>query len=172
MVLLCAFMSFPSFPSPFHTFLSDRQRSRLRKMPWKRPRRPNRSRSAVGLLVRSPFSNCTCQESELKQLKNTEDRGVLIVRVFNFRNTKVHKNSLFDIFAKTHTSDRMIFTRLCVGWPATPQVFLVHQKCYFFFNVFTMFYCKHALIYTFWGVKSVQNTGFYSVFSALTSENP
>ena len=41
-----------------------------------------------------------------------------------------------------------------------------------FYNVFTMFNCKNAVVYKFWGIKSVENTSFCSVFNALTSENP
>ena len=40
------------------------------------------------------------------------------------------------------------------------------------YNVFTMCYCKNAVIYTSLGIKSVQNTGFYIVFNTLTSQNP
>ena len=43
--------------------------------------------------------------------------------------------------------------------------------CFFFYSVFTMFSVKHTVIYTFFGIKSVQNTGFCSVFNALASQN-
>ena len=40
-----------------------------------------------------------------------------------------------------------------------------------FFSVFTFFSVKNAVIYTFFGLKSVQHTGFCSVFNALASKN-
>ena len=40
-----------------------------------------------------------------------------------------------------------------------------------FFSVFTFFSVKNAVIYMFFGIKSVQNTGFCSVFKALASKN-
>ena len=39
-----------------------------------------------------------------------------------------------------------------------------------FFSVFTFISVKNAVIYTFFGLKSVQNTGFCSVFNALASK--
>ena len=39
-----------------------------------------------------------------------------------------------------------------------------------FFSVFTMFSVKNTVIYTFFGIKSVQNTGSCSVFNALASK--
>ena len=48
-------------------------------------------------------------------------------------------------------STRLVFTPLRVGWPPTPQAFLVRD------------------IYTFFGIKSVQNTSFCNVFNALAS---
>ena len=41
----------------------------------------------------------------------------------------------------------------------------------FVYSVFTMFSVKNTVIYTFSGIKSVQNTGFCSVFNALASKN-
>ena len=40
-----------------------------------------------------------------------------------------------------------------------------------FYSVFTMFSVKNTVIYTFFGIKSVQNSGFCSVFNALASKN-
>ena len=40
-----------------------------------------------------------------------------------------------------------------------------------FFSGFTMFSVKNTVIFTFFGIKSVQNTGFCSVFNALASKN-
>ena len=40
-----------------------------------------------------------------------------------------------------------------------------------FFQCFYIFFVKNTVIYTFFGLKSVQNTGFCSVFNALASKN-
>ena len=45
------------------------------------------------------------------------------------------------------------------------------SKPLFFVQCFYMFSVKNAVIYTFFGLKSVQNTGFCSVFNALASKN-
>ena len=41
-----------------------------------------------------------------------------------------------------------------------------------FDSVFVMFPVKHTVIYTFFAIKSVQNTCFCTVFNALASKNP
>ena len=46
---------------------------------------------------------------------------------------------------------------------------IVFLQC--FYNVVTMFSIENTVIYTFFGVKSVQNTGLCSVFNALASKN-
>ena len=48
---------------------------------------------------------------------------------------------------------------------------LKHMYECFFTVFFTMFSVKNTVIYTFVGIKSVQNTGFCSVFNALASKN-
>ena len=55
-------------------------------------------------------------------------------------------------------------------WPTQTYIQKILQKHYFF-SVFTFFSVKNAVIYTFFGLKSVQNTGFCSVFNALASKN-
>ena len=56
-------------------------------------------------------------------------------------------------------------------WPTQTIYTKNHSKTLFFkfYNVFTMFSVKNN---TFFGIKSVQNTVFGSVFNALASKNP
>ena len=44
-----------------------------------------------------------------------------------------------------------------------------HSNTLLFYSVFTMFSVENTVMYTFFGIKSVQNTGFCSVFKALAS---
>ena len=50
-------------------------------------------------------------------------------------------------------------------WPTQTYIQKIVQKHCYIFSV------KNAVIYTFFGLKSVQNTGFCSVFNALASKN-
>ena len=71
-----------------------------------------------------------------------------------------------------------VFTPLRVGGPPTPQAFLANSNIYtknqtktFFFSVFLQ--CvpsKNTVIYAVFGIKSVQDSGFCSVFKALASK--
>ena len=45
------------------------------------------------------------------------------------------------------------------------------KTLFFFYSVFTMFSVKNTVIYTFFGIKSVQTTGFCSVFNALAAKS-
>ena len=70
-----------------------------------------------------------------------------------------------------------ILTLFRVGWPPTPQVFCWFTKnaqthCFLTSCLQCFTVLKSAVIYTFLGIKSVQNTGSSSVFNALTSQNP
>ena len=55
-------------------------------------------------------------------------------------------------------------------WPTQTYIQKILQKHCFFQCVY-IFSVKNAVIYTFFGLKSVQNTGFCSVFNALASKN-
>ena len=55
-------------------------------------------------------------------------------------------------------------------WPTQTYIQKIVQK-HCFLQCFYMFSVKNAVIYTFFGLKSVQNTGFCSVFNALASKN-
>ena len=58
-------------------------------------------------------------------------------------------------------------------WPTQTYIHKILQKhCFFLKHIFTMFSVKNTVIYTFFGIKSVQNTGFCSVFNDLASKNP
>ena len=57
---------------------------------------------------------------------------------------------------------------------AAGQLKHIYKKSFrrnIFYSVFTFFSVKHTVIYMFLGIKSVQNTGFRSVFNALASKN-
>ena len=56
-------------------------------------------------------------------------------------------------------------------WPTQTYIQKIVQK-HCFLQCFYIFSVKNAVIYTFFGLKSVQNTGFCSVFNALASKNP
>ena len=55
-------------------------------------------------------------------------------------------------------------------WPTQTYIQKIVQK-HCFLQCFYIFSVKNAVIYTFFGLKSVQNTGFCSVFNALASKN-
>ena len=55
-------------------------------------------------------------------------------------------------------------------WPTQTYIQKILQK-HCFFQCFYIFSVKNVVIYTFFGLKSVQNTGFCSVFNALASKN-
>ena len=55
-------------------------------------------------------------------------------------------------------------------WPTQTYIQKILQK-HCCFQCFYMFPVKNAVIYTCFGLKSVQNTGFCSVFNALASKN-
>ena len=81
---------------------------------------------------------------------------------------------LFEVCVRTD----YIFTPLRVGGPPTPQAFLANSNIYtknqsktLFFSVFfTMCSVEDTVIYAVFGIKSVQNSGFCSVFKALASK--
>ena len=54
-------------------------------------------------------------------------------------------------------------------WPTQTYRQKKHSKT--FFPVFLHFSVKNAVMYTFFGIKPVQKTGFCSVFNALASKN-
>ena len=55
-------------------------------------------------------------------------------------------------------------------WPTQTYIQKIVQK-HCFLQCFYIFSVKNAVIYTFFGLKSVQNTGFCRVFNALASKN-
>ena len=55
-------------------------------------------------------------------------------------------------------------------WPTQTYIQKIVQ-IHCFFQCFFIFSVKNAVIYTFFGLKSVQNIGFCSVFNALASKN-
>ena len=55
-------------------------------------------------------------------------------------------------------------------WPTQTYIQKSFKK-HCFFHSFYIFSVKNIVIYTFFGLKSVQNTGFCSVFNALASKN-
>ena len=72
-----------------------------------------------------------------------------------------------------------IFTPLRVGGPPTPHASLANSniytknqsKTFFLFSVFTMCSVENTVIYAVFGIKSVQDSCFCSVFKALASKN-
>ena len=54
---------------------------------------------------------------------------------------------------------------------ANSNIYTKNHSKTLFFSVFLHFSVKNTVIYTFFGLKSVQNTGFCSVFNALASKN-
>ena len=66
------------------------------------------------------------------------------------------------------------FSMFQCRWPT--QTYIMYttnsSKTLFFVSVFAMFSVKNIVVYTFFGIKSVQNTVFCSVFNALASKNP
>ena len=103
-------------------------------------------------------------------LKSVQNTG--FCRVFNalasksvqFRDLpKPLKTPLFTLFSS-------IFP--CAN--AAGQLKHIYKKSFkniVFFQWVYIFSVKNAVIYTFFGLKSVQNTGFCSVFNALASKN-
>ena len=55
-------------------------------------------------------------------------------------------------------------------WPTQTYIQQILQNIVLF-QCFYIFFVKNTVIYTFFGLKSVQNTGFCSVFNALASKN-
>ena len=68
----------------------------------------------------------------------------------------------------------IIFTPLRVGGPPTPQAFLANSNIYTKNQAKTLFFSgcsvENTVIYAVFGIKSVQNSGFCSVFKALASK--
>ena len=62
------------------------------------------------------------------------------------------------------------FSMFQCRWPTQTYIQKILQK-HCFYSVFTMFSIKNTVIYTLFGIKSVQNTGFCNVFNALASKN-
>ena len=76
------------------------------------------------------------------------------------------KTPLFTVFFN--------FSMCQCRWPTQTYIQKIVQKhCFFFFSlsVFTIFSVKNTVIYAVFGLKSVQNSGFCSVFNALASKN-
>ena len=55
-------------------------------------------------------------------------------------------------------------------WPTQTYIQKIRQKHCYFFSVFTMCSVENTVIYAVFGIKSVQNSGFCSVFKALASK--
>ena len=64
-----------------------------------------------------------------------------------------------------------LFSSICPCWP-TQTYIQKNLQTHYFFSVFTMFSVNNTVIYTRFGIESVQNTGFCIVFNALASKNP
>ena len=62
------------------------------------------------------------------------------------------------------------FSMFQCRWPTQTHIHKILQK-HCFFNVFTFCSVKNTVSYTFFGIKSVQNIGFCSVFNALAAKN-
>ena len=72
------------------------------------------------------------------------------------------KTQLFTLFSYVFFNFSMCQCR----WPTQTYIHKILQK-HCFFSVFIMFSVKNAIIYTFFGIKSVQNRFFFAVFSML-----
>ena len=71
-----------------------------------------------------------------------------------------------------------LFTLFSSIFPGAGQLKHMYKKSFknivftvSIYRVFKMFSVKNTVIFTFFGIKSVQNTGFCSVFNALASKN-
>ena len=145
--------------------------------PWMPTIAPKRGRTAWR--CGSAFSGANWRLGQKKRqvwrdfwrTRNSELQGGYWAVIFRRWDQTRHDRKTWTI-----KSTQMIEYSPRFAWGGRPhrKFFVVHQKCSktLFYNAFAMFYCKNALVYTFWGIKSVQNTGFYCVFNILTSENP
>ena len=94
----------------------------------------------------------------------------LIFTMCSVENTVIY--AVFGIPLKTP-----LFTLFSSIFPcanAAGQLKHIYKKSFkniVFVQCFYMFSVKNAVIYTFFGLESVQNTGFCSVFNALASKN-
>ena len=92
-----------------------------------------------------------------------------------FQGSGIKKVQCRDLPKPLKTPLFTLFSSIFPCANAAGQLKHIYKKSFkniVFFSVFTFFSVKNAVIYTFFGLKSVQNTGCCSVFNALASKKP
>ena len=120
-------------------------------------------KSVKNIVFFSVFTMCSVENTVIYAvfgIKSVQNSG--FCSVFNALASKNWNTAVYTVFFK--------FSMCQCRWPTQTYIQKIIQK-HCFFQCFYIFSVKNAVIYTFFGLKSVQNTGSCSVFNALASKN-